>query len=63
LQRPDRHPALQPIDARVKPALIVVCTRKHDPRADELELQPGRGRTAHLSETRVDDVGGPRQLA
>ena len=43
-------------------ALVVVRGGQQHPRADQLELEPGRGGPAHLREPLVDQVGGAAQL-
>ncbi len=54
--------ALQPVQARLHRPLVVVRRGQQHPRADQLQLQPRRGRPPHLRQARIDQIGGPAQL-
>ena len=56
------HSPLQSVEACLHGALVVERRGQQHPRADQLQLEPGRGRAAHLRKPGVDQVGGPAQL-
>ncbi len=60
--RGEADAALQPVHAGHDGPLVAVGGGQQDACADEFELEPGRGRPAHLGQPLVDEVGGAAQL-
>ncbi len=60
--RGELHPALDAVQPGHERALVAVRGRQQHARADQLQLEPGRGGAAHLGEALVDDVGGAAEL-
>ncbi|MCF0088444.1 hypothetical protein B0E37_03515 [Streptomyces sp. MH192] len=60
--RGEADSAFQPVHAGHDGPLVAVGGGQQDAGADEFELEPGRGRPAHLGEPFVDQVGGAAQL-
>ncbi|APH02384.1 hypothetical protein ASJ30_13305 [Janibacter indicus] len=56
----DLEATLDAVQAGAVARLATGSGQQH-PRGDDLELDPGRGRTGHLGQAGVDDVGRPRQ--
>lgn len=54
--------ALQPVEPGLDRALVVVRRGQQHARADQLQLEPGRGGAPHLRQPGVDEVGGPAEL-
>lgn len=54
--------ALQPVQPGLERTLVVERGGQQHPGADQLDLEPWRGRPAHLREPLVDQVGGTAQL-
>ena len=57
----DRQPALDPVQPSAVPRLAVGGRQQHAS-AEQLELQPRRGRSGQLGQPVVDDVGSTREL-
>ena len=54
---------LQPVQPGMYAAGAVVGGRQQDARADQFQMQPGRGRPAHLHQTGRDHLGGTGEFA
>ena len=54
------QPPLDPVQAGGIPA-DPRCPRQQHPGADQLQMEPRRGRAGHLGQPGVDDIGRPRQ--
>ncbi len=58
----DGEPLLEPVEAGQDAVGRVVGAGQQDPRAEQLQQQPGRGGAAHLGQPGGRDVGGPAEL-
>ncbi|MCO4699785.1 hypothetical protein LRR80_05886 [Streptomyces sp. RO-S4] len=60
--RGELHAALDAVQPRHQRTLVAVRGGQQHARADQLQLETGRGGAAHLGEALVDDVGGAAEL-
>ena len=57
----DGHPPLDAVEPRGQAQLVVVGTRQQQLGADQLEVQPWRGRALHVGDAGGDQLGAPGQ--
>lgn len=56
------HPALDPVEPGHEGPLVAIGRGQEHARADQFELEAGRGGPAHLRQPFVDEIGGPAEL-